>query len=257
MPNKIRIDVALRLWKIAPSRAKAQELIKEGAVEIFNGKQWIAVADESTLVDEANPELIRLIQSEALEYVSRGGRKLAAALTEMRIEVKGLQALDVGISTGGFADCLLRHGAAQVIGVDVGRGQLAEALKSNPLVTVFEGVNARELSSFKSLSAWLGRFDLAVVDVSFVSLRLIFPEVQKFLRPGGAVVALVKPQFEVGPENLDKKGVAKNIEMHRQIEADFRRLACELGLEVKDYRPSAIRGQDGNQEYFLYAIRSN
>lgn len=253
MADKIRLDVALREWGLAPSRAKAQELIREGAIEVHNGREWLPAKDDSVLVDPTQPGSVRLVQAEALEFVSRGGRKLAAALVAMNVNAKGLDALDIGISTGGFADCLIKAGATHVTGVDVGHGQLAPGLASHPRITAYEGVNARSLTDFEPLKG--KKFDLVVIDVSFVSLKLILPEAAHFLGASGQLVALVKPQFEVGTGNLSKGGIVKDPELHRQIEIDIRRLACDLGMEVKDYRPSQIRGQDGNQEFFLYAIR--
>lgn len=253
MAVKVRLDVALREWGLAPSRAKAQELIKENSVEIFDGRDWKTATDDSALIDPAQRESVRLARAEVLEYVSRGGRKLAGALNEWKIDVKGLAALDIGLSTGGFADCLLKWGAKHVTGIDVGHDQLAPVLKSHPNLVSYEGVNARQLSRFEPLRGL--KFDLVVIDVSFVSLKLILPEAVKFLAPGGRLLALVKPQFEAGGENLSKGGIVKNVELHRQIEAAIRGVTCDLGLEVKDYRASQIRGQDGNQEYFLYAIR--
>jgi 23S rRNA (cytidine1920-2'-O)/16S rRNA (cytidine1409-2'-O)-methyltransferase len=254
MANKIRIDRALKIWGLAPSRAKAQELIREGAVEILRGANWETVTEDSTPIAEEGRESVRLIAFDVLEFVSRGGRKLDAALTEFGIEVKGAAALDIGVSTGGFADCLLSRGAAEVVGVDVGRDQLAEKLKSEPRLTVFEGVNARDLGNFAPLAS--RRFDLVVIDVSFVSLRLILPDAAGFLAPAGRCLALVKPQFEAGPEHLDKHGVVKDPGVHEKVKEDIARLALGLGLAVKGFVPSRLRGQDGNQEYFLYAHRS-
>ncbi len=181
-------------------------------------------------------------------YVSRGGLKLAAGLEHFQVDVTGLVALDVGVSTGGFTDCLLQHGAARVYGVDVGYGQLAWRLRQDPRVIVLERTNIRHLPR----EAIPEEIDLAVVDVSFISLKLVLPRVILFLRPGGAIVALVKPQFEVGKGQVGKGGVVRDQQLQLQTVAEIQAFAQTLGLEASRVLPSPILGPKGNQEYLLY-----
>jgi 23S rRNA (cytidine1920-2'-O)/16S rRNA (cytidine1409-2'-O)-methyltransferase len=255
MANRIRIDKALRLWGLAPSRAKAQELLSEGVVEMRNGAEWAPVTSDATLVDQDGREGVRLADDSALEFVSRGGRKLAAALSELKINVEKLRVLDVGISTGGFTDCLLSRGVSHVVGVDVGHDQLAEKLKNEPRLQLYEDVNARYLRDFAPLKN--AKFDLIVVDVSFVSLRLILPEVVHFLKPNGQLLALVKPQFEVGAEHLNRRGVVTDLDLHEQLRGKMESFVTTLNLKVMDFVASRLPGQEGNQEYFLYACLSS
>jgi len=251
---KQRLDILLREWSLAPSRAKAQELIREGAVEILGAEGWRSAKDEAEMIDVSGRERVRLRENEVLAYVSRGGRKLEGALDEFGILVKGLRALDVGLSTGGFSDCLLKRGAVHVVGVDVGHGQLAESLKADPRLSWFDGVNARSLFEEPRLQEALkDPFDLVVVDVSFISLTAVLPAAVRALRSGGQLVALIKPQFEVGAGQLNKKGVVTDLELHRQVREKIKAHAESLGLvEIKD-SSSQVVGQDGNQEYFLSA----
>jgi 23S rRNA (cytidine1920-2'-O)/16S rRNA (cytidine1409-2'-O)-methyltransferase len=255
--NKIRLDTALRQWGIAPSRAKAQELLREGAVEIFDGQKWSVCMDESRPIESADPAQVRLRSTEVIDYVSRGGRKLEAALKDLQIEVQGLRVLDVGLSTGGFSDCLLRHAVREIVGVDVGHDQLAEKLKSEPRLKAFEGINARQLRTEPRLQEiWQEPFDLAVIDVSFISLEVILPEVALCLPKGGRLIALVKPQFEVANKDHNRRGVVTDLELHAQVRDKVKRLCLDLGFDKIRDVPCRITGQDGNQEYFLYAEKS-
>lgn len=251
MSERYRLDVALRHWGLVPSRAKGQELIAAGAVEIWDGSTWTPASSDAQPVDLAASQEVRLSAPDP--FVSRGGRKLLGALTDFAIEPKGWTVLDVGLSTGGFAQCLLQQGAKQVIGVDVGHGQLAKPLQTEARLTAFEGVNARHLTEFEPLREWLNRFDLVTVDVSFISLNLIMPAVAKFVAPGGGLLALIKPQFEVGPKNLNGRGIVTNLELHAQVRETMESQVTHLNFTVVGSRPSRVTGQDGNQEYFLYA----
>ncbi|MGE0764698.1 MAG: TlyA family RNA methyltransferase [Bdellovibrionales bacterium] len=250
----IRLDVALRQWGLAPSRAKAQELLREGAVEIQSQSGWQVCREESYQVDESQPDRVRLVTRDAIEYVSRGGRKLAAALDELALDVVGQRILDVGISTGGFADCLLRRGAIEIVGIDVGHDQLAPSLRAEPRLKAFEGINARHLQQIEELQPWLQTgFDLIVVDVSFISLEIILPQIQSFIRPKGHLLALVKPQFEVANQEHNRRGIVTDLELHAQVRDKIVQRAVQEGLRVQNYLTCALAGQDGNQEYFLYA----
>jgi 23S rRNA (cytidine1920-2'-O)/16S rRNA (cytidine1409-2'-O)-methyltransferase len=186
-------------------------------------------------------------------YVGRGGIKLAGALAHTKLDVRGRTCLDVGQSTGGFTDCLLQAGAAAVIGVDVGHGQLHGKLAADARVTCLEGVNARALQ--ESAVAELGRsgrYDLIVADLAFISLTLVLPQLPELLADGGDMLLLVKPQFEVGPEHVGKGGIVRDAALYPQVEAKLRQAAEAAGLRVVDYFDSPIAGTDGNREFFIW-----
>lgn len=189
---------------------------------------------------------IRLLRPR-LPFVSRGGLKLEAALDGFRVDVEGRVALDVGASTGGFTDCLLQRGASRVIAVDVGYGQLHPKLRADPRVVVMERCNARYLEP-EDLAETP---DLATIDVSFISLRIILPVVVRLLAVPKEVIALVKPQFEVGRTQVGKGGVVKDPSLHEQVLLRVSGLGKELGLQVSPPFPCPILGPKGNQEYFL------
>ena len=193
-------------------------------------------------------ESVVILKSPDQPYVSRGGLKLAAALGAFNIDVTGQVALDVGASTGGFTDCLLQHGAARVYCVDVGYGQLAWRLRQDPRVIVLERTNIRYLPR----EAIPEEVDLAVADVSFISLKLVLPQILQFLRPDGLIIALVKPQFEVGKGQVGKGGVVRDPQQQQQVVAEIQEFAQGLGLAAEGVIPSPILGPKGNQEYLLY-----
>lgn len=184
---------------------------------------------------------------ERLPYVSRGGVKLAAALDAFGLGVAGRVAVDVGASTGGFTDCLLQRGARRVYAVDVGYGQLDWRLRQDERVTVLERTNIRYLQALPEL------VDLAVIDVSFISLRLVLPAVRRLLRPGGDVVALVKPQFEVG-RGRTERGVVRDPAVHRQVLSDLVAWCQANGWTVRGIVPSPLRGPAGNREFFIWLV---
>jgi 23S rRNA (cytidine1920-2'-O)/16S rRNA (cytidine1409-2'-O)-methyltransferase len=163
--------------------------------------------------------------------------------------VQGLRALDIGISTGGFTDCLLQAGASQVIGLDVGHNQLAWKIKNDPRVKAYEGVNARQIPE-ELISEPV---DLVVIDVSFISLTLILPQAVKFLKKGGHILALIKPQFEVRKEEVGKGGIVKDPLLHKQVQEKIREFSEGIGLKTKDIFESPIEGTDGNKEFFIFA----
>lgn len=251
---KQRLDILLREWGLAPSRAKAQELIREGAVEIFKNGQWVGAQDDALLLSTDEKSIVRLTSNEVLTYVSRGGRKLECALKDLALNVVGFRALDLGLSTGGFTDCLLKHGARFIVGVDVGHEQLAESLRTNPRLRWFDGVNARALFEDPQIRDQMAEpFDLVVIDVSFISLGPILSQAVRALKSGGYLLALIKPQFEVQADQLNKKGIVTDPKIHELVRDKVRREAQELGLaQIRDV-PSRVVGQDGNQEYFLLA----
>lgn len=203
------------------------------------------VTKAGSLVDAT--AAIRL-RSAAAPYVSRGGAKLAKALGDFNIDVAGKTALDVGASTGGFTDCLLQHGAARVFAVDVGYGQLDWRLRNDPRVVVFEKTNVRYLEA----SALPCRAGLAVIDVSFISLKLVLPPVKKLLEPGADVVALIKPQFEVGKGQVGKGGVVRSPEDHQRVIEEIAGAAAALGFRVYRAIESPLLGPKGNREFLMH-----
>lgn len=185
-------------------------------------------------------------------FVSRGGEKLDHALNEFGIDVQGLRALDVGASTGGFTDCLVQRGVASVVAVDVGYGQLDWRLRNDPRVQVMERTNFRNLSD----DAFTEPFDLVVVDASFISLRTILARAIHFLADDGKIVALVKPQFEAGPQRLGKGGVVRDPAVHRAVLRETRDAMEELGLKATALVASPLRGPAGNREFFMVLARA-
>lgn len=190
----------------------------------------------------------RIELQEPAKYVSRGGIKLEKALQAFKLAVRGKTAVDVGASTGGFTDCLLQHGARKVFAVDVGKGQLDWKLRNDPRVIALEGVNARYLKP-EDIGE---QVDLATVDVSFISLKKILPSLKELVKPGGDLVALVKPQFEAGRSKV-KKGIVKDPAVHIEVLSDLSRfINQELGLSVLEATFSPLLGPEGNIEFFLY-----
>jgi 23S rRNA (cytidine1920-2'-O)/16S rRNA (cytidine1409-2'-O)-methyltransferase len=242
--TKRRIDLLLVEQGLAESRQKAQALIMAGAVLVDDRPVTKAGA---TVPEEA---AIRL-RGDPLPYVSRGGLKLQGALDAFAIDVAGLVALDMGISTGGFTDCLLQRGAARVFGVDVGRGQVAWKVRQHPDVVLFEGENVRHFDPTRLSEP----VDLVVADLSFISLTLVLPVMFAALKPGGTALPMVKPQFEVGREAVGKKGVVRD-EGKRQAAVDKVRTAAEaLGFVCRGQAESPLPGPEGNVEYFLWLVK--
>ena len=241
--SKQRLDVALVERGLVESRAKAQSLIMARRV-LVNGKH---VDKAGTLVtgDDA-------LAIEALEHpwVGRGGMKLAHALREFGIDVTGKTCADVGASTGGFTDVMLKSGARKVYAIDVGYGQLDVSLRNDPRVVNREKVNARHLEA----SDFGERIDFASIDVSFISLKLILPAVAKFLE--GELVALIKPQFEVGKKDVGKGGIVRDDAKRSEAVASVVAFARELGFEVKGVIESPVKGAEGNVEFLMYATTS-
>lgn len=242
---KIRIDQLLYKRAITESREKARALILEGKV-IVNGQK---IDKPGTMVDE-NAEIT--ICGETLPYVSRGGLKLEKALKEFSIDVKDKVAMDVGASTGGFTDCLIQHGAKKVYAVDVGYGQLAWKLRTDPRVIPIEKTNIRYIQKEKIPE----KIDIVTVDVSFISLRLVIPKILEFLKPNGEIVALIKPQFEVGKCEVPRGGVIKDAEKREKIIKEMRNFFESLRLKVIGITQSPIPGQKGNIEYLIYALNT-
>ena len=245
MTYKERIDKLIVEQGFVPTRTRAQALFETEGVAVFSGDR--RVTRPGALVDASLP--IR-VEGETLKYVSRGGLKLAGALDHFHISAAGLEALDIGASTGGFTDCLLQRGARRVIALDVGCGQLAPKLREDPRVVVREKVNARLLTA----DDVPGTVDLIVADVSFISLRLILPSAVRFLRPGGALLVLVKPQFEVGRGGLGKNGIVRDAGLRERAIQGIADFVADSGMHVHGWVDSSIAGGDGNREALLYAV---
>lgn len=256
MGDSLRIDHFLVKKGIAPSRTKAQELIKMGSVEILKNGEWISVSSSSLKVSDKDE--LRLNDATTLKYVSRGGLKLEGALKDFALDVSGMNALDVGQSTGGFTDCLLQHGVRNVLGIDVGHDQLAEVIKKNPRVKFLEGVHIKDLPEHGEILQWFveNPVDLCVVDVSFISVMKVFEALAQIPVRGFKILALVKPQFEVGRSELNKSGIVKDSATAKAFVDKVVENVDSMGFTHRGVKPSAIAGGDGNQEYFLLVEKS-
>ncbi len=239
--DKARLDKLIFDRGLAPSRERARAMIMAGQVVVSDH-----LADKAGQMVPADAE-IRL-KGELLPYVSRGGLKLRKALDEFGIDVSGLAVLDVGASTGGFTDCLLQRGARRVFAVDVGYGQLAWKLRTDERVVNLEKTNIRHLEpgSLEEIP------DMAVIDASFISLDKVLPNTIRLIREDGVIIALIKPQFEVGRREVGKGGVVRDEKKHEQVTASIRLLAEGLGLVVKGETESPIRGPKGNREFLIF-----
>ncbi len=241
---KERLDKLLMKRGLVSSRERAKALILEGRVLV----NAAPVDKAGAMVDEGAEIVLR---GGDIPYASRGGLKLEGALDHFRIRLDGLVVMDVGASTGGFTDCMLQRGAAKVYAVDVGYGQLSWKLRNDPRVVVLERQNIRYLTADLVPEG----VDLVTIDVSFISLLKVVPKVTEFLKRGGGVLALVKPQFEVGRTEVDKGGVIRSEEKRTSV---LRRLTAEferMGLDIHGVFESPLRGQKGNVEYFVYMTR--
>jgi 23S rRNA (cytidine1920-2'-O)/16S rRNA (cytidine1409-2'-O)-methyltransferase len=245
----MRADQLLVERGLATSRSQAQRLIASG-VRWRDRGGWKAVAKNG---DELPQQAeVELLDSAEARYVSRGGLKLEGALKASGSYVTGMRCLDVGQSTGGFTDCLLQHGATHVTGVDVGHGQLHDSLRRDPRVTVVEKVNARELTAAQVGSD----FDFVTGDLSFISLTLVMPALVPLLKPGGAMLMLVKPQFELQPGQVGKRGIVTDASLYAVVEQRIRDCFASLELQVRDWYDSPVAGGDGNREFFVYATKT-
>ncbi len=236
-----RLDLELVARGLAESREQAQRLILAGEVWV-DGQRW----------DKASKPCAAGLQVEVRghdRYVSRGGHKLEGALAGFSLDVTGLRCLDLGASTGGFTDCLLQHGAREVVAVDVGHGQLHWKLRNDPRVVVHEGINARDLGFLHPR-----RFDLVVADVSFISLRLVLPPAFDLLDSGGRIVALIKPQFEAGRAEVGKGGIVRDAAVRQRVADGLVRWAEDFPLRTVGVIPSPLPGRDGNEE-FLWLLQ--
>jgi len=245
---KKRLDIILVDRSLAASRERACALIMEGRVSV----DGVKVDKAGKSVDE---DSAIVISGGDIPFVSRGGLKLDHALNIFKIDVRDNIAMDVGASTGGFTDCLLQRGAARVYAVDVGYGQLAWKLRSDPRVVTIERTNFRYFKSDHN-DYIKEPIDIAVVDVSFISLKLVIPVVIKFLAPQAKLDALIKPQFEVGRGEVGKGGLVKDEHKRLRVVEEIRDFIRQCGLDVQGVCESPITGQKGNIEYLIYAVRT-
>ena len=239
--EKKRVDVLMVEQGLAESRQKAQAIIMAGQVYVGEkrcDKPGVTLEEDTVLE----------VRGQTLRYVSRGGLKLEKAMKCFPITLEGKVAADIGASTGGFTDCMLQNGAVKVYAVDVGYGQLAWSLRSDPRVICLERTNARYLSTEQIPEA----LDFASIDVSFISLKLILPALRTLMKDSGQVAALIKPQFEAGKEKVGKKGVVRDPSVHLEVLENFLVHAAEAGFTVKGIDFSPIRGPEGNIEYLGY-----
>ena len=238
MKHKERLDVLLVSRGLAETRSKAQAIIMSGEVYVDGQK-----ADKPGMSYEATAEIA--VRGQTCPYVSRGGWKLEKALRDFGVNPAGYVCSDSGASTGGFTDCLLQQGAAKVFAIDVGYGQLAWKIRQDPRVVCMERTNIRYVTP-EDLGEPL---DLSVVDVSFISLKLVLPAIQKLLKPTGQVLCLIKPQFEAGKEKVGKKGVVRDPAVHLEVLEHFTDLARELGFTIRNLTFSPVKGPEGNIEF--------
>lgn len=238
MKHKERLDVLLTEKGLCESRSRAQALIMSGEVYV-NGQKCDKAG---TAVDvEADIE----VRGNASPYVSRGGLKLEKALRDFGVDPTGYVCSDSGASTGGFTDCLLQKGAKKVFAIDVGYGQLAWSIRTDPRVVCMERTNIRYVTPEQ-----LGEpLDLSVIDVSFISLKIVLPAIKALLKPTGQVLCLIKPQFEAGKEKVGKKGVVRDPAVHIEVLENFLRLAASLDLTVRNLTFSPVKGPEGNIEF--------
>lgn len=239
--KKIRLDQRVFELNLSESREKAKALIMAGSVYVDGQKE---TKPGTPVSEEAAIE----VKGDRIPYVSRGGLKLEKALNTFAINPAGYVCIDCGASTGGFTDCLLQRGARHVFAVDVGYGQLAWSLRTDERVTVMERTNARSLTP----DMFPEKMDMAVMDMSFISLHLVLPAVRTLLKEGGQVVCLVKPQFEAGREKVGKKGVVRDPAVHREVLENFVAGAAGLGFAVAGMSFSPVRGPEGNIEYLAW-----
>lgn len=241
--EKTRIDSLLVEKGLAPTREKAQALIMAGSVLV-----------DGAVIDKPGREVKKegaIVVKEGLPFVGRGGVKLSGALDAFNITVEGLTIVDIGSSTGGFTDCVLKRGAKKVFAIDVGKSLLDIHLRNDPRVVVLEGHNIRHFDP----ALITDLVDMAVIDVSFISLEKVLPKAQELVRANGAVLALVKPQFEVGKGRVGKGGIVRDESVHREVVDRIRAFAEGIGFRVAGEAPSSITGTKGNREFWVWLVK--
>ncbi|MBU1711537.1 MAG: TlyA family RNA methyltransferase [Proteobacteria bacterium] len=239
--KKKRLDIKLVECGIVQSRERAKSLIMAGKITVndrIQDKPGLLVSEDDAIT----------LKGKEMPFVSRGGIKLESALTSFNIDINGSVCLDVGASTGGFTDCLLQHGAKQVIAVDVGYGQMAWNLRKDPRVVTIERTNIRYLP-FEAVSRPV---DIVTIDVSFISLKIVVPAVLKFMKTDAAIIALIKPQFEVGKGKVGKGGVVRESLMHDEVIKNLSAFFIETGLKIEGVISSPVTGPKGNKEFLIY-----
>lgn len=245
MAKKIRLDVAVFEKGYAPSREKAKAIIMAGQVYVNNQK-----------VDKAGTEIketdVLEVRGSTLKYVSRGGLKLEKAMQKFPISLSGKICMDVGASTGGFTDCMLMNGAVKVYSIDVGYGQLAWKLRCDERVVNLERTNFRYVTEEQVKD----KIDFSSVDVSFISLKHILPNLNSLLKENGQAVCLIKPQFEAGKEKVGKKGVVRDKSVHLEVVNHVIEMALSNGFSVIGLEFSPVKGPEGNIEYLIYIVKS-
>jgi 23S rRNA (cytidine1920-2'-O)/16S rRNA (cytidine1409-2'-O)-methyltransferase len=261
--GKDRADKLLHQQGLFESRKKAQIAIEKGLVFLLRNEKQQQIHKVSELVDWCEGDRWHILENIEFAYVSRAGAKIHNAIEHFKIDVRGKNCLDVGLSTGGFSDCLIQKGARWVLGVDVGQGQLHSKLAHVSQLMAFEKINAREpipkelISRFEARTG-AQRFDLMVCDVSFISvIKVLTPQLQ-YLQPEGQLLILFKPQFEVGPEFIQKKGLVAKDEGLRVLQKTVKtieELSPLVSLKVIGTVEASPKGEDGNQEYFIYAVK--
>ncbi len=256
--SKRRLDQILSDLYPQWTRSKLQTLIEKGNVEVFHGGWKVETRPGAKFDDETiGVEQLRVRDDEEFQYVSRGALKLKGAIEEFEIELKGKTALDVGLSTGGFSDYLLQNGIERVLGVDVGSQQLHNQLHNHPGLTAFDKVNAKEALPETILKCFFKedppQFDLIVVDVSFISLTKIIPNLIKHLSPQSDLVTLLKPQFELSREDLNKKGVVKSAVRVEEAKKKVIEVLQQYKLEIMNIIQSPIEGENGNKEFLIWS----
>jgi 23S rRNA (cytidine1920-2'-O)/16S rRNA (cytidine1409-2'-O)-methyltransferase len=252
----MRADQLLVERGLAATKSQAQRFIASGVRWRLHGGPWHTVAKNGEALRETAE--LEVLNTDESRFVSRGGLKLDGALKRCGLNVSGWRCLDVGQSTGGFTDALLQAGAAQVIGVDVGQGQLHSQLRHDPRVVCVEQCNARELTAESLAQAnpsAVAPFDLIVGDLSFISQTLVWPAIVPLLKPGGSMLMLVKPQFELQPEHIGKGGLVKDTSCYALVQQRMAQACADQGLALRDYFESPITGGDGNREFFVWACQ--
>ena len=272
----MRADLFLVEHGFATTRSQAQRLIGSGVqwrvlVEGDVAPAWKRVAKNGDEIPDAAE--VEVLDNTEAKYISRGGLKLEGALKTTKLDVTGLRCLDIGQSTGGFTDCLLQHGASQVVGIDVGHGQLHATMRGDARVVCIEGVNARALTA-DDLAEHYARamqlddddigdddfnplFGFLTGDLSFISLTLVLPAVARLLKPDGHLLMLVKPQFELQPGQIGKGGIVREPALFEFVEKRLRDTCADLGLKVLGWTDSPIAGGDGNREFFIHAQKGH